>query len=272
LRAIAVVALTAWWPKYLAIVTRFGYSVEEDQHAANMLSQMIADHATPVSRILSIVKSKNVVVCGAGPSLPRNLQAAMRTDLLVGSVLIAADGATTALVNRHLQPDLIVSDLDGKLPDIVRAQRKGAVVVVHAHGDNIPLLKRHVPQLLQSDLRTNGVLGSTQARPCPGVVNFGGFTDGDRCVFLAEEYGARAIALLGMDFGDVVGRYSKPTLSRDSPASSVKREKLLVAKELLEWLATTSRSQLVNLTGGVTSIQGIPDQPITRSVWNANAD
>ena len=267
-----MVALTAWWPKYLAIVTRFGYSVEEDQHAASILSQMIADHATPVSRIRSIIKDKNVADCGAGPSLPQNLKVAMKARLLAGSVLIAADGATTALVNRHLQPDLIVSDLDGKLPDIIRAQRKGAIVVVHAHGDNISLLKRHVPQLLQLDTRTNGVLGSTQARPCPGVVNFGGFTDGDRCVFLAEECGARVIALLGMDLGDVVGRYSKPTLTRDSPASPVKREKLLVAKELLEWLATTSRSQLVNLTGGTTPIRGIPDQPIIPGVWNANAD
>lgn len=267
-----MVALTVWWPKYLAIVLRFGYSVEDDQHAANMLSQMIADHATPVSRILSVVKDQNVVVFGAGPSLSQNLQAAMKVNLLAGSVLIAADGATTALVNRHLQPNLIVSDLDGKLPDIMRAQRKGAILVVHAHGDNIPLLKRHVSQLLQSGKGTDGVLGSTQARPCPGVVNFGGFTDGDRCVFLAEECGARTIALLGMDLGDVVGRYSKPTLSRDSPASPVKRQKLLVAKELLEWLATTSRSQLVNLTGGGTPIPGIPDRPITRSVWSANAD
>jgi len=132
-----VVALTAWWPKYLAIVTRFGYSVEEDQHAASILSQMIADHATPVSRIRSIIKDKNVAVCGAGPSLPQNLKVAMKARLLAGSVLIAADGATTALVNRHLQPDLIVSDLDGKLPDIIRAQRKGAIVVVHANEDNI---------------------------------------------------------------------------------------------------------------------------------------
>jgi uncharacterized Rossmann fold enzyme len=267
-----MVALTAWWPKYLAIVTRFGYSVEEDQHAADLLSQMIADHAAPLSRIVSVVKDKNVVVCGAGPSLPRNLEAAVKTGLLAGSVLVAADGATTALLNRRLRPDLVVSDLDGKLPDIVRAQRKGAIVVVHAHGDNIPLLKRYIPQLLPSDASSSRVLGSTQARPCPGVVNFGGFTDGDRCVFLAEECGARVIALLGMDLGDIVGRYSKPTLSRDRPASPVKREKLLVAKELLEWLAATSHSLLVNLTGAATPIQGIPDRTINRSVWNVNAD
>lgn len=256
----------------MAIVTRFGYSVEEDQRAANLLSQMIADHVAPLSGIVSAVKDRNVVVCGAGPSLPNNLDAAMKANLLAGNVLVAANGATTALLDRELQPDLIVSDLDGKLPDIVRAQRQGAVVVVHAHGDNIRLLKRHIPQLLRSEAKTSRVLGSTQARPCPGVVNFGGFTDGDRCVFLADECGARAIALLGMDLGDVVGRYSKPTLRRDTPASPVKREKLLVAKDLLEWLAKTSGKQIMNLTGGGTPIRGIPDRPITGNVWSVNAN
>jgi uncharacterized Rossmann fold enzyme len=267
-----MVALTAWWPKYLAIATRFGYSVDEDQRAANMLSQMIAQHAVPLSRVVSVVKGQNVVVCGAGPSLPRNLQAAVKFDLLAESVLIAADGATTALLNEHQQPNLIVTDLDGRFSDIAQAHRKGAIVVVHAHGDNMPLLKRYVPQLLQSDRTADGVLGSTQARPCPGVVNFGGFTDGDRCVFLAEECGAKAIALLGMDLGSVIGRYSKPTLSRDSPASPAKRQKLLVAKELLEWLAKASRSRLMNLTGGATQIQGIPNRPIARSVWSSDAN
>ena len=267
-----MVALTAWWPKYLAIVTKFGYSLEEDQRAANMLSEMIAEYATPLTRIKALVKNQNAVVCGAGPSLPQNLEAAVKFDLLAGNVLIAADGATTALVNRHLQPTLIVSDLDGRLSDILRAQRHGGIVVVHAHGDNIPLLKQCVPQLLKAQKTNDGVLGSTQARPRPGVANFGGFTGGDRGVFLAEECEAETIALLGMDFGDVVGRYSKPTLTQDSPASPLKREKLLVAKQLLEWLAPTSRSRLVNLTGSRTPIRGIPDRPITPNVWDISAD
>lgn len=46
------------------------------------------------------------------------------------------------------------------------------------------------------------MVGSTQTVPLANVHNFGGFTDGDRCVFLAQEMGASAIVLIGFDFSD----------------------------------------------------------------------
>ena len=48
--------------------------------------------------------------------------------------------------------------------------------------------------------------------PTNNVYNFGGFTDGDRSVFLAEELGASQIILVGMDLGNKIGKYySKST-------------------------------------------------------------
>lgn len=259
-----MVELSAWWPRYLAIVERFGYSVEEDQRAADLLSGLLAGHAIPLSDLASRVRDRNVLVLGAGPSLPRNLEEAMSCGLTSQGVLIAADGAATALLEWGLQPSVIVTDLDGADPHtLLRAQLGGATVVVHAHGDNIPALRKVVPRLLR---RGQGVLGSTQAMPRPGVVNLGGFTDGDRCVFLAEELGAQTIALLGMDLGGLVGRYSKPDLTGDVPANPIKREKMMVARELLGWLASRSRSRLVNLTGAAP-IKGIPNHPIKPDVW-----
>ena len=41
--------------------------------------------------------------------------------------------------------------------------------------------------------------------PVKNVYNFGGFTDGDRSVFWAEEFGAKEIILIGMDFGIHIG-------------------------------------------------------------------
>ncbi len=35
------------------------------------------------------------------------------------------------------------------------------------------------------------------------LYNFGGFTDGDRAVFLAHHFGSRSIQLLGFDFENV---------------------------------------------------------------------
>lgn len=268
----SLVVLTEWWPKYLVIVSRFGYSVEEDQRAAELLSQMLVNRAAPLSKLVEQVKSRNVLICGAGPSLPSNLEMCREHGIMENTVLISADGATSALLEQELQPDIIATDLDGVIPDILQAQQNGATVVVHAHGDNFPALEQYVPDMVQCAMVKGAIIGSTQAQPRPGVMNFGGFTDGDRCVFIAEALNAKTIALIGMDLGNTIGKYSKPELAEDVPATPVKREKLLVAKELLEWLATWSKSRLINLTGGPTKIQGIPDQPITDTLWDTQAD
>ena len=44
-------------------------------------------------------------------------------------------------------------------------------------------------------------IGTTQTNPFNKIQNFGGFTDGDRGVFLASHFDAKKIILFGMDFG-----------------------------------------------------------------------
>jgi hypothetical protein len=84
------------------------------------------------------------------------------------------------------------------------------------------------------------------------VYNFGGFTDGDRAVFLAIGMGAKLVALAGMDLGQVVGRYSKKKVR----SVEVKILKLKICKELLEWLASRVNIPLYNVTGRGESITG----------------
>ena len=88
-------------------------------------------------------------------------------------------------------------------------------------------------------------LGTTQTKPIKKIENFGGFTDGDRAVFLAHHFNAEKIILFGMDFGKKIGKYSK-TQIRDK---KIKIKKLNHARKLLVWLAskntnlyTTSKS------------------------------
>jgi uncharacterized Rossmann fold enzyme len=76
--------------------------------------------------------------------------------------------------------------------------------------------------------------------PVEHVYNFGGFTDGDRCVFLAEEFGAKDIVLVGMLFDDRIGSYSKEIVND----VKVKKEKLQIAKRLLQILAKNTKSNL----------------------------
>jgi uncharacterized Rossmann fold enzyme len=66
-----------------------------------------------------------------------------------------------------------------------------------------------------------GVIGTAQCRPPESLYNFGGFTDGDRCVFLAKELGAASIKLVGFDY-------------EDDSVTPRKRQKLGWAKRLIE--------------------------------------
>ena len=87
-------------------------------------------------------------------------------------------------------------------------------------------------------------MGTTQTKPIGKIHNFGGFTDGDRCVFLANHFKAKKIILLGMDFGNRIGRYSKTNVVN----RTTKIKKLRRGKKLLEWLAKKSESHLYSTT------------------------
>lgn len=110
-------------------------------------------------------------------------------------------------------PHVIVSDLDGVMDDIIKANERCAVVVVHAHGDNITKLRSYVPQLQK-------IVGTTQSRPLSNVFNFGGFTDGDRAIYLAKHLGAKEIGIIGFDF-------------EDATVGEIKKKKLRWAKRLI---------------------------------------
>ena len=182
----------SWEPIYLEILEEFGFSRERDEEAARLLSVLLQSRPDQreQSNLDAIVRGRNVLVCGNAPSLARELR-----DVSPGDVVIAADGATTVLLEMDIIPEVIVTDLDGTVPDIITANRRGSLVVVHAHGDNMTALREYVPQMSK-------VIGTTQSRPFDEIYNFGGFTDGDRCVFLARCFGASKIKLAGFDYDD----------------------------------------------------------------------
>src|ERR671929_2318521 len=172
------------------------------------------------------------MVIAAGPSLEKNIEF---IEMNANFVTVVANGAVQALIERNIKPNIVVTDLDGNPSFLRKAEKIGAILVVHAHGDNINELKKLVPKFRH-------LIGSTQVMPLENVYNFGGFTDGDRCVFLAEEFGAKKIVLVGMDFGDSIGKYSKEKVKDPE----LKKQKMQAGKRLLEMLAKQSRSQLVD--------------------------
>jgi uncharacterized Rossmann fold enzyme len=219
-----------WFPYYQEIRRQFGYSTEKDQEAANLLSKMIRKKALDIKVLQKKIAGKQVLVIGAGDGLISEIEFVRKGRKFIK---IVADGATQFLLENHIKPDIVVTDLDGDPFFLRKADRAGAILVVHGHADNVNVLKKIVPTVRH-------VIGSTQVMPVRNVYNFGGFTDGDRCVFLADEFEAKEIVLVGMEFGGKVGKYSK----KAGKNIQLKRDKMKVGKRLLEMLAKHSRSRL----------------------------
>lgn len=181
-----------WKPIYESILKDMGFSREGDEQAALILSAMLnTSNSTDVSELKVLIEEKDVLVCGNAPVLAQELDLIDSDDF----VIIAADGATAVLVDKGTIPDVIVTDLDGDVEKEIIANKEGSIMVVHGHGDNIDKLNTYVPRLSR-------IIGSTQAEPLENVFNFGGFSDGDRCAYLAKEFGAASITLVGFYFDD----------------------------------------------------------------------
>ena len=97
-------------------------------------------------------------------------------------------------------------------------------------------------------------IGTTQTNPFNQVQNFGGFTDGDRGVFLASYFNAKKIILFGMDFGNQIGKFSNTKKSD----RETKLKKLEIGRDLLIWLSTITKSELFTTSKHIEGFKKIP--------------
>ncbi|MDI6708782.1 MAG: DUF115 domain-containing protein [Candidatus Thermoplasmatota archaeon] len=220
---------SAWLPWYNKILNDFGYSKAKDEFAARVLAKLLSPKLkVTIKELEKLIRDKNVYVFGAANSLKLGINKTHRSEK---DVFISADSATSLLINDNKIPDIIVTDLDGNIKDLLRANEKGSIAIIHAHGDNIEILKKYVGKF------KGKVIGTTQASPFDGIYNFGGFTDGDRAVFLAEHFKAKKIFLVGFDFKKV-GELCKGKKRR------LKLKKLKWAEKLITALRSRCKSNL----------------------------
>lgn len=176
-----------WEPHYKEILDFFVFDRSADEEAARLLSSLMT--RDNLLSLAALTCDNEVTVCGNAPRLKNELEK-------IHGVLFAADAAAEVLDMHSIRPDAIFTDLDGATDRFIGMNDEGTIVVIHAHGDNMALLRQWVPRF------RGPVVATTQASPLANVHNFGGFTDGDRAVFAADELGASHITLVGFDLDD----------------------------------------------------------------------
>ena len=204
------------------------YSEKKDKESAVILDSILKK-TDIIEKIREIIQGKTVFVIGSGPSLS---SAIPKLKKLKKSIKIAADSSLKPLIDNGIIPDIIVTDLDGNEAAIKKISKTKSIFVIHAHGDNI--------EKLQMVKKIKNCIGTTQTNPFNKIQNFGGFTDGDRGVFLASHFNAKKIILFGMDFGNQIGKFSNTKRSD----REIKLKKLEIGKDLLIWLSTITKSEL----------------------------
>ncbi len=208
---------TGWWWKFQEeISVQFDFSkIRED-----VASRLVSDIKQNISSIRECIEKKDLILVGAG------LQ---KGTSIPSSNVIVADGALRACLEQDILPSLIVTDLDGYIPDILWARKKGSKVIVHAHGDNIARVFQYL-----SDINPNCI---TTTYPSASSNCWGGFTDGDRALMMSLSLNCNSVKMIGFNY-NIIGNYSGDYSPR-------KLEKLLWAQKIVEVCIERSNKILV---------------------------
>lgn len=233
--------ILGWKRRYQSILKELSYSEKKDKESAVILDSILKKNNN-YQKITKLIQGKTVFVIGSGPSLSFAIP---KLKKFKKSIKIAADSSLKPLLENGIVPDIIVTDLDGDEDAIKKLSKKKSIFVIHAHGDNI--------KKLQMVKEIKNCIGTTQTTPFNKIQNFGGFTDGDRGVFLANHFEAKKIILFGMDFGKQIGKFSNTKKSdRDT-----KLKKLKIGEELLIWLSTITKSELFTTSRSIEGFKKI---------------
>lgn len=236
-----------WEVWYKEILDTFGFPREDDEKTAVLLDKILDEkgYLTIEEFFDEIMDKKGLtdkfIVFGAGPSLKKHINFVKENYDLDKYLLVSADGATTAMLEESLVPDIVATDLDGRMADLLAANSLGSYFVIHAHGNNEELIENWTTSF-------DKILGTTQAAPVGHLYNFGGFTDGDRAMYFTLALGAKEMVLAGMDFGTIVTKYSRPNIEGETgPADEIKTKKLIFAERLLNWIRENTDVNVINL-------------------------
>ncbi|MHA2246507.1 MAG: 6-hydroxymethylpterin diphosphokinase MptE-like protein [Candidatus Hodarchaeales archaeon] len=253
-----------WKKYYYQIITQLDFDADADKRSAQLLETYLVN-LPPTKKDyildkLNTILKKPVIIAGAGPSLEEDVTELFSTETMFNFSTIAVDGATTLFRQKNIFPSIVITDLDGDSTAIIWAIENGALTLIHAHGDNQHLISQFITQH-DEIIIGNDVWGTTQCNPGQTLLNFGGFTDGDRAILLAIHFQSPLIGLIGFDFGTKIGIYS----TLNSPIKKSKRKKLQkfqIALGLIASFHSQHKGLRFNLTHQGQQISGFPKADI----------
>lgn len=228
-----------WEKIYRDIKKELNLIDEKEKYSAKILNEIINEKTEKngnyvsnlISEVEKVIKNNDVNIFGAGDNIEL-------VKKIPSGKSIACDGATTyflELTRFREAPDIVITDLDGRIRDILKAEKLGSIVIIHAHGDNAERIKKHASKFAAP-------LATTQIKPFGMLFNFGGFTDGDRAIFLAEHFKAKKIKLYGFDFSGKIGKYS--FADENEKNIELKKKKLKIAEKLINNLKESSEIEI----------------------------
>ncbi len=137
-----------------------------------------------------------------------------------------------------------MTDLDGLSPERLELfLSSGVMLAIHGHGDNIEKLQA-IESLLQQSSR---IIATTQVKPHFPIINPGGFTDGDRGLYLCHHLAPsdKPFFLFGYDFGSEIGEFSKESFESNLPMTPQKHLKMQLCHQLIETLKIKKRRAIL---------------------------
>jgi len=206
-----------WESTYQGILDDMGYDRSSDESSVRLMKAILSNSDLIDDDDLRMHVSGNVVVAGGAPFLIK--------DIPKYDTLIATGASIPYLLENDIIPDVIVTDLDGDLDAQKKASSRGSLTLMHAHGDNIDAIMNHAKDF------KGRIMMTTQSKPDIIVYNFGGFTDGDRAVCMADSLGAKKIMLIGFDFDNPV--------EKSNSSAVIKKKKLDWAKMIIGTMVST---------------------------------
>ncbi|MFX1315311.1 MAG: 6-hydroxymethylpterin diphosphokinase MptE-like protein [Promethearchaeota archaeon] len=231
------------------MIEKFQFNYKRDCRARNYLSRILKKKGEKwdleeilVSFKNLLKKSNNILIYGCGPSLEPTVDILLKeigANFFANCINLAADGASILLKNKGLHIDAIFTDLDG----ITKEEfYYSDFMIVHAHGDNIEKLKKFKNEILNFQ----NTIGTTQVEPIKNIINPGGFTDGDRILYFLRIFlePKHQLFLIGMDFNNIIGKYSKLEMDKSQVGSPIKVKKLKIAIKLIIWLTSFIKNKL----------------------------